>query len=78
MYGTFRGDVGEVQGVILTLSFNFKDLSAARKENVYKHSWVFAKHIVAKEWKEVIITKRGDSGNTVINTGVTAYYLSPF
>lgn len=63
------------------MSFNFKDLSAERKENIYKHSLVFTKHVFAKqckEWKEIIITKLDDSGNVVINMGVTTYYLSPF
>lgn len=63
------------------MSFNFQDLSAVRKENVYKRSLVFTKHMVAKQckaWKEVIITKLDDSGNRMINMGVTTYYLRPF
>lgn len=77
----FKGIPGLTTEVALTLSFNFKDLLAARKENIYKRSQVFTKHVVAKqckEWEEIIITKLDDSGNVVINMGVTTYYLSSF
>lgn len=81
MDGTFSADAGNVQESFSLCLLILKIYPPQGKRmfiSGLRYSQNMSLPNSAKEWKEVIITEPDDSGNEVINMGVTTDYLSPF